>query len=86
MNVAEMIAAVALVTQFIKKLFPNLQIKGVWAIVLAAIASVGVVGYNYMNQSIPFVFFPFLITTVEVFIGASAAYNLIKVARPKSDQ
>ncbi len=83
MNLAEMIAAVALITQFLKKMLPMVNITGTIAVVLTAIASITVVAYDYVSQSKPFVIFAFAITAVEVFIGSNAAYNLIKVARPK---
>ncbi len=84
MNLAEMIAAVALLTQFIKKLLPKLNITGTVAIIVTALATLGVVAYDYVSQSKPLDIFAALITAVEVFIGSNAAYNLIKVARPKT--
>ena len=83
MNLAEMIAVVALVTQFVKKILPKLNITGTLAIVLTAVSTLAVVTYDFVSQSKPFDFLAFAITAVEVFIGSNAAYNLIKVARPK---
>jgi uncharacterized membrane protein YjdF len=83
MNLAEMIAAVALVTQFLKKILPRVNITGTIAVIVTAVATIGVVAYDYTSQSKPFDFFAFAITAIQVFIGSNAAYNLIKVARPK---
>lgn len=84
MNLAEMIASVALVTQFLKKILPKVNITGTVAVVVSAVATIAVVAYDYVSQSKPFDFLAFAITAVEVFIGSNAAYNLIKVARPKT--
>jgi len=85
MGIAEMVAVVMAIVEFVKKSFPKLKIEGPIAIVLVALSCVGVVAYDFINQGKAFDIAQALLLVVQVFIGANAGYNLIKVARPKPD-
>ena len=80
MSIVEMVAIVAAVSEFIKvKFLARLDIKGPWAVVLTAVVTLGVVGYDYLNQGKAFNVLEFLTLAVQVFAGSNVGYQLLKV-------
>jgi hypothetical protein len=78
MSTVQAVAIVMAIVQFAKKLFPTI-VKDVVATVLAVVCSVGVTAYKYLSEGLPFDFSAIMFA-VQVIIGATAAYGLIKVA------
>ena len=84
MSIVEMIALVAAVTEFIKvKVLPKVEIKGVAAVILTAVITVGVVAFDFLQNSKPFDFIGFLTIAVQVFGASNLGYQLLKVSKPK---
>ena len=80
MTIVEMIAMVAGITELVKvKIFKG-RVEGVGAVILAALASLGVVGYDYINNQKPFDF-GFFILAAQVFAGSSVGYQLLNRLR-----
>jgi len=80
MTIVEMIALVAAVTEFIKvKVLSGLQIKGWIAVVLTAVVTLGVVGFDFLKQGKAFNVVEFLTIAVQVFAGSNMGYQLLKV-------
>ncbi len=77
MSTVELVAIVLAITQAIKKAF---KIKGIGAIVLTAVVSIGVVGYKYMAEGLPFEIIGFIGTLIAVFVAANGGYGLVKRA------
>ncbi len=80
MTIIEMIALVAAVSEFVKiKLLAKLEIKGAWAVILTAVMTLGVVGFDYLKQGKAFNVIEFLTLAVQVFAGSNVGYQLLKV-------
>jgi len=82
-EIATLVAAVLVVTQFIKTALAkiNVTIGGAYAVVLSVVASIGVVVYYAVTTGTPFTF-GLITIVIQVAIAANAGYSLIKVARP----
>ena len=83
MTLIEMIAAVAVLSQYIKEALFQGKVKKRWAVLLTLISSAAVVAFNYLNMHIPFNAADFILNLVKVFVGANGGYKLLKVVRPK---
>ena len=84
MNIAELIVAVGLVTQFAKKALLKLKVnvEGKAAIVLSVVVSIGVVLVEAIktDAAIGFALIPVLI---QVIVGSNMGYSLLKVMSGK---
>ena len=80
MTIVEMIALVGGITELVKvKIFKG-RIEGIRAVILAALASLAVVGYDYVNTQKPFDL-GFFWLAAQVFAGSSVGYQLLKNLR-----
>lgn len=77
MSVLEGIAAVAVIVQFLKKIF---KLEGPYAVILVVIACIGVTAYKGILEGFGFSLILFFI---QVLVGSMGGYELIKAARPK---
>lgn len=77
MTVVEAIGIVMAALQFCKKLIPT--IGGSLAFLLCAVFSLAVTAFKFLNEATPFTFAA-ITFFVQVFVGATGAYGLVKVA------
>jgi len=79
MSLAEMIALVAVVTEFIKKVFAKfgVSIEGMVARILSWIVAAGVVAYDAIQNGKPFDWSLVVILT-QVIIGSNVGYKLVR--------
>ena len=80
MGTVELVAIVLAITQAIKKAF---KLSGIAAMILTAVVSIGVVGYKYMAEGLPFEIISFIGLLIAVFVAANGGYGLIKRASGK---
>ena len=79
MSVAEMIALVAVVTEFIKKALAVIKInlEGTAARIVSWLVAVGVVLFDVIQNSKP-LNWGLIVTLIQVIIGANVGYKLVK--------